>query len=154
MKLTNLDPDQIVRYSFDEDLKASRVSIVGADFKVNVDSTDITNAIKDGLKDVKFESSVPVQTEEKVVEIHEIRVPEIIREVVIERIEVPVIVRQIETIDKPIVIPQIKIVEIEKPVIIKETVVQQIELPKYINVMFIIQAIGMVLVAFSLLKRG
>lgn len=124
MKLTQRDPNQITQAEHDESLNASRVTIVGGDF-------GLAQAVKDGLKDIKFDQQPGTITEYKqpmiiekeviVKQIQTVQIPTIVKEY--ERFEVPVIVKEqqeIKIIEVPKVIFEPKIIEIEKIVIVKE----------------------------------
>jgi len=141
--LTQLDTNQIVQKMFDDKLDAQRVSIIGGtDIKINIDPSQITDAIKEGLKGVTFQQKtpdiVPFLTE-KEVEKH-IFIPQI------ERIEVPTIIKEIEyrTIEIPVITE--RIVTIEKPVIIKEVefreIIKERDYPLIIKVCTMIQAVA------------
>ncbi len=125
MKLTQLDTNQIIRVSFDEETRAQRVMVVAGampDVKVDIDASSITKAIQTGLE--SFKPIITVSEPSKSEKTQRIEVPVIIKETVIERIEIPVIVKEIEyrEIRIPVEVP--KIVEIEKPVVIKEQQIQ------------------------------
>lgn len=145
--LSSLDTDQIVKKVFQEDLDAQRVVLVGNEkMELSVDSdklsSAISNAIKDSLKDVKFEQTTVPQLisapyiEEKA---EPIIIP--IRE--IEKIEIPVIIKETEirTIEVPVIIE--KIVTVEKPIIIKETEFKEVyrekEFPKWHKICMFLQ---------------
>lgn len=119
-KMTTLDVDQIHRYQYDEDINASRVSVVGID--------GLKEGIIESLKGLKVE--FPQEKWGQELQVQQIKVPEIIREyqtieipkviteVRVERVEVPVIIKETEIkfVDRPVIVESVKIVEIEKPV--------------------------------------
>lgn len=113
-----LDPIQMQKHVFDASNDANRVIIVNSDFAL---------AIKDSLKDLKVE--VTASQSQQDVQIKEIQVPVIIKEIEIK--EVPVIVKETEfrEIEKPFTIRELQIVEVEKPVIVKEIQIIEIEKP-------------------------
>lgn len=106
-KLTNLDVQQIQRYSYDEENNAQRVVIVNQ------------------------ESKIPFEIEAKVPEgylnIVEHKDPIIIKETVIERIDVPVYISTIHEIPKLVTLVDYR--EISVPFPVRETVIERIEIP-------------------------
>lgn len=131
VKLTSLDANQLPKYLYNEDLRASRVEIVGSDsIHVNIDTKPLEEAIVRSLSlSQKQDSGSNLKTE-----IKEIKVPEIVKEIQIERIEVPVIVKEQEVkiveIEKPIQVTKIEF--IEKPVIVKEQEIKVVEVEKQV----------------------
>lgn len=138
--LSQLDHNQMVQKMFDEHLDAQRVSIVGgSSINIDIDPKQITDAIKEGLKNISIEQKtpeiVPFLTEKEVEkhifipQIERIEVPTIIREVEYKTIEIPVITERIVTIEKPIVIKEVEFKEVIKernyPLIIKVCTVLQ-----------------------------
>lgn len=139
--LSQLDTNQIVQKMFDQELDAQRVSIIGgADIKIDIDPSQITDAIKEGLKNIvippqKTPEIVPFMTEKEVEkhvfipQIERIEVPVIIKEVEYKTVEVPVIIEKIVTVEKPIIIKEIEFKEVIKernyPLIIKVCTVLQ-----------------------------
>lgn len=113
-----VDPDQAVRYVFDDKLKANRVVIVGSD---NQDITDsIKEAVKLGLKDIKIDLTNNKE-------------PQVTERIIEKLVEIPKIeyVEKIVVVEKP---TDIKIVEIpQKPIIVHNTEVIQVEKPIYID---------------------
>lgn len=109
-KLTDLDPDQCTRYSYDHDAQANRV-VVANDF-----------GLASALKNIKIEAVSNIQI---------IEVPTIITETKVVEIEKPIIVDRIriETIEKPVIVEKLEIREIERPVIIREYELIKIEVP-------------------------
>lgn len=121
--LTQLDNSQISKRIFDEENDAQRVVIVSGqvpDVKVDIDASDITNAILKGLEGFKPNSEEINRQAGVKSTIERIEVPVIIKEMTIERVEVPVIVKEIEYREIKIPVEVVKIVEIEKPTIIKQ----------------------------------
>lgn len=121
--LTQLDNSQISKRIFDEENDAQRVVIVSGqvpDVKVDIDASDITNAILKGLEGFKPNSGEINRQAGVKSTIERIEVPVIIKEMTIERVEVPVIVKEIEYREIKIPVEVVKIVEIEKPTIIKQ----------------------------------
>lgn len=115
-ELTQRDPVQIERREHEEELDAKRVTIVGGDF-------GIANAVKDGLKGLKFDMSASnPQIVEK---------PFIVKEIEYREVEKPVIVTQIQykEVEKQVIVKEIEYREVEKPVIVKE--VEYREINKY-----------------------
>lgn len=156
-KLTSLDNNQVARYSFNEELRANRVEIVGSEaVSFNLDTKPLEEAIKAGFLTNKAES--PLATMKPEIQYREIKIPEIIREQKIQIVEVPtyLITKEIQTIEVPktIVITEIKIVEIEKPVYI--TKIEYIDKPviiekvKNLNYLIIIQSLALIGFALKL----
>ena len=107
-KLTQLDPSQIVKVTFDEENQAQRVYLVNS------------NEIK------------ALKSEEKpeALQLQRIEIPHIIKETTIERIEVPQILiqKEIKEIQIPVIIKELEIKEIEKQILIpSETQIQIVE---------------------------
>lgn len=101
-KLTNLDVQQIQRYSYDEENNAQRVVIVGE------------NRFNDVIIDKNIDyskQSIPQQL--------------IIKETVIEKIDVPIYITDFKEIIKTVVLTEYK--EISVPFLVKETVIEKIE---------------------------
>lgn len=124
MKLTQLDPGQIVKHAFDESKQANRVTLVDG---LHINTDKIESAIKDAFKDVKINLSTPtlqpVATQS--VQIQKIEVPVIVKE--IQPLEVPVIIKEYEKVEVPVIIEKIQVVEIEKPIVVETTKVIEIE---------------------------
>lgn len=140
------DPNQIVQYSHDEKNNAQRVMVVGGDF-------GLADAIKEGLKDLKFQQpEFPkfFQDEKEVIvkQYEVLEVPRIIKE------------QEIKIIEVPKVIFETKLIEIDKPFIVKETEVKVIEqqiivrevkdIDNVLKKLMIIQAITLVLFIIKL----
>lgn len=139
--LSQLDHNQMVQKMFDEKLDAQRVSIVGGgEIKIDIDPAQITEAIREGLKNIvipqqKTPEIIPFLTEKEVEkhiflpQIERIEIPTIIKEVVYKTIEIPVITERIVTIEKPIILKEIEFREVIKernyPLIIKVCTVLQ-----------------------------
>lgn len=141
-KLTNLDPNQISRASFDEDLNAQRMVLVGG-------SGITLNA------DVKFPEAKhqePIIIKE--IEYKEIEKPIILEKIIYKEVEKPIIIRDIEykEIEKQIIVKEIEYKEIEKPLIIEKEIIK--ELPVWQKVCIFIQAFALLsLVLVNLLKK-
>lgn len=139
-KLTQLDPDQITRYSFDEDLCAIRM--------VQVNETGNSGSV---LKIPEIITKTEIKEIEKTVVVKEyekLEIPTIVKESIM--IEVPKIVSEVVTIEKPIFIEKTIIEKIEVPVIVKETEIVQIkqEFNKEFRLIFfslIIMNVGLVI---------
>lgn len=153
--LSLLDRDQITRASFDADMDATRVTIVG----MSDLGSNIANSISESLKSIKLD----LPQLEKSVEYKEIRIPELVREQSVQIISVPEIIREqiVKTIEieKPIYITEIKIVEV--PLIVKEIeyrdlekqviVTQTADVSKFLYALIILQTISFL--ALSLFKH-
>lgn len=108
MKLTDLDTQQITRYSYDEANRAMRIVNVGAASEIH--------------------SPIATQNGTK---IERIEVPVIVKELQIERFETQVIVKEIEyrEIEKPVYIKEVQVLEVQVPVVVKETKIERVEIP-------------------------
>jgi len=142
-QLTQLDTNQVIRACFEEGMDAQRVMLVGGEkLDITIDSDKITEAIKDGLKNIKLPQTdwpltnnlMPVEIERNVfiptIEVKTIEIPTIIQHTEYKTIEIPMIVEKIVYIDKPIFIKEteIKTIEVEKhfyPNILKVTAIIQ-----------------------------
>jgi hypothetical protein len=108
--LSQLDVDQMNKRTFQEDVDAQRVILVGGgDIQVNVDTSKIEKAMQNAISNIKLDMKMP-EMNNKIEEKH-IFIPQI----------------QIKEIEKPIFIKEIEIREIQVPVIIKETQFKEIE---------------------------
>jgi hypothetical protein len=148
-KLTDLDNAQILRQQHDVESEAQRVVIVSGEVpEIKVDSSAITEAVKEGLKN-------STSNKETVVQVERIEVPVIVKETVIERVEIPVIVKEVEYREIKIPIEVVKVVEIEKPVIVKETNIQVIKEntteTKYLRIIAIVELL--LILSLLLFKR-
>lgn len=134
--LSQLDQNQMAQKMFDQDLDAQRVSIVGgADIKINIDPSQITDAIKDGLKNINLTSPNNKQellTIKENVFIPQIQIIEkqvIVKEIEYRNIEIPVLVKEYITVEIPVIQKEIEFKEIIKernyPLIIKVCTVLQ-----------------------------
>jgi len=136
--LSNLDEYQMANRTFDPTKDAIRVTVVDG-LEIKADNINIPE-----LKLPNFEQIVV-----KELEVKEIKVPEIIKQIEIK--EVPVIIKEVEVkeVQIPVVVTEFKIIEIEKPVIVKETEVQGIEqknynMPMIVKVCLITQTLAMI----------
>lgn len=141
--LTNLDPNQISRYSFDENLRASRVVIVG-----DQGYTGTSNI--SGERYIKPE---PLYIEKPVIvtqiEYREVEIPKIVTQIEYKEIQVPVIVKEIEykEIVKEIPVEKTVYKEIEKPVFIDKLVKDSF--PSWLKICFAIQTLAFILIAIK-----
>jgi len=109
--LTNMDSDQIPRYTYEEDMRASRVVLVGGE----------------GLTINATVAAQPAASQAPQIEIKEIQIPQIIlqKEVEIKEIQVPQVVVQesVKVVEIPQIIVQkeVEVKTVEVPVIIKES---------------------------------
>jgi hypothetical protein len=132
-EITNLDVNQITRYTFDEEHQATRVVITGAelgDIQVSMDTEKMETLLGDIKSGMEADRNKPLATtvpETKTV-IQTIEVPVILKETEIVKIEQQVIVKEIEyrEIEKPIIVMQTEIIKIEVPVIQKEVQIVEI----------------------------
>lgn len=137
-KLTALDPNQITQYSFDENLRANRVVIVG-DAPV--------------FEQSEFKVSDPIYIEKPIVvtqiEYKEIQVPHVVKEIEYREVEKPYIIKEVEykEIIKEVPVERVVYKEIEKPVIVKETSFN--DFPVWLKVCFAIQTLAFILIAIK-----
>jgi hypothetical protein len=160
VKLTHLDSNQIVRYSFNEDLMANRVEIVGSDsITVNIDTKPLEEAIKNGFlkQDDKPQHLATMKPE---IEYRELRVPEIIKEKELQIIQVPTVIhtKEFQIVEVPRIIEKevIKLVEIEKVIVVpKVEIVEKtiiIEKIKSINYLMVLQTIAIIALVIKIIK--
>lgn len=125
-KITQLDPDQITRYSYDEENKASRVVLVNGlthTSNSNINEIKVPEIIKQTeFKDIPviIKQTEVIEIPKIVYEVKEIRVPEIVKEVVTIEKLVPVERLVIERIEIPVIIKEIELREVEKPIYIEK----------------------------------
>ncbi len=157
--ISQLDNNQMVQKMFDEELDAQRVSIVGGgDIKINIDPSQITDAIKDGLRDFNFTGNTSIINTPTIDKPETLIIKENVFIPQIQKIEVPVIVKEIEyrTIEIPVITE--KIVTIEKPIIIKEIefkeVIKERNYPLIIKVCTVLQTIAVIgILLFNFLRK-
>lgn len=158
---SQFDSDQVIRYAFDDDQKANRVIIVGAD------GQDIANSIKDavesGLKNIKIDlpqgsnTNKQMQVTERIIEkIVEVPKIEYVERIVL--VEKPMEVKIIEVPQKPLIVHNTEIVEVEKLVYIDKfndrEVIKYVQKSTFEKVISVIQIIFMAaIVAMQLSKR-
>lgn len=136
--LTSLDASQIPKYTYDEETRSVRVSIVNSDAMSNLpkvyNNTDIKTI------------EVPVIIKE----FQEIEKQVIVKEQEIKVITVPEVIREIEyrEIEKPIIIEKIQIVKVEVPVITKEIQVIEKDIINY-KYLFLMQVVTLGLIVIS-----
>jgi hypothetical protein len=128
------DADQINKYEHEDSACAKRVFVVGGDFKLDIDPTQITEAVKEGLKNIEIKGSSEMSTKE--IQIEKIEIPIIVKEIEIVEIEKQIIVieHKLETIEieKPII--QERVVTVEKPIFIPtEPQIITIEIPQIVE---------------------
>jgi hypothetical protein len=156
-KLSDCDPDQIIKYTYDETKNASRVTLVGLD-NITVEPKIDLQPIVDQIKQTQQMNS---QEEIKIVEI---KVPIPVIETKIEKIEVPTIIVQEKIIERPVekVIIQEKINNIDVPVVIKETQYKEIQIPviterlkedKVLKIFQVIQSLAVLGILIKLLMK-
>ncbi len=152
--LSQLDPNQISTKEHDSTLDAKRVILVGGEnLNISVNEDKLVDAIKDGLRTIKIDSTPALSAEKEIVEKH-VFIPQI----EIREIEKHIYVPQIEyrTIEVPVVTE--RIVTIERPVIIKETefkeIVKERHYPKLMQICAVIQALGVIfLLILNVIKK-
>lgn len=161
--MSHRDKDQINKYEHQDDACAKRVYVVGGDFKLDIDPSQITAAVKEGLKTIEIKSQpvseskqIQVIEVEKTIPIKEVQIVEIEKPVVvvehkvqIVEVEKPIVTESVVTIEKPIYIPgETKVVTVEIPTVqIIEKIVEKI--PAYIYAILTLEA---AIIAFLVLK--
>lgn len=151
--LSQLDHNQMTQKMFDQDLDAQRVSIVGGgDIKINIDPSQITDAIKDGLKSLSIINTPTIDKPDTLIIKENVFIPQI------QKIEVPVIIKEVEykTIEIPVITE--KIITIEKPVIIREIefkeVIKERNYPLIIKICTVLQTIAVIgILLFNFLRK-
>jgi hypothetical protein len=128
------DVDQITKYEHEDAACAKRVFVVGGDFKLDIDPSQITNAVKEGLQKIEIKGIGSMSSKE----IQTIEIPTIVKETEVKFVEIekPIIQQELKIIEveKAVIQEQIKIVEIEKPIFIpSEQKVVIIEVPKIVE---------------------
>lgn len=114
-KRSHRDVHEIHQNEHDEALNARRVTLVGGNMDIKVDASKVSEAVKQGLKDLKIELPKG-KSEVQIVEIEkQVFVPQV--ETKLVNIPVPITEVKIVEIEKPIVTETIKTIEIEKPII-------------------------------------
>jgi hypothetical protein len=121
--MSDKDSSQINRYEHDDELCAKRVMVVGGDLNLSVDSAVIADAVKEGLKDLKIDSSPAVCNCKPEIQIVEKQVfipsePQVIH----IKESIPVVSSVVERVEVPVIIKEIEIKIVEVPVIVKEVV--------------------------------
>lgn len=152
VKLSQYDPNQIVRMGFDDDQRAQRVILIGGEMpeikmgspqSVRIERIEVPTIIKEiDIREVKVASQIIVQKE---IQIERIEVPQIIiqKELQIERVEIPIIVKEFVEIIKEIPIVQHEVKFIEKEVYVDRIV--QKDLPKWIKFALVTQVMVSIL---------
>lgn len=153
-KLTNLDPEQIVRYSYDDQLNGSRVILVGSDLSKFEQS--LSESVSKALQNAKFEFTAPQINQNPVSNIQfeykEIEKPIIVEKTVIQYVDKPVIIKEIEyrEIEKQVIVDKIKIEYVEKPIFVNNS---GSELPKIVKVFMGIQTLVIVGLLLTLIIK-
>lgn len=154
-KLTNLDPHQIIKYSFDESNNAQRVVIVGEGFNPTYNVTanssgEIPKVIEVPhiIKEVQIKE-LQIPTIIKEIEIKEVQVPTIVKEVQIKEIQVPIVTQKIEIIEKPVIIKETEFKTIEIPIIVREVEIKEIEkyvlkIPQWLKILLAIESLALI----------
>ena len=130
--MSQKDNAQINRYEHDDDLCAKRVVVVGGgEISMNIDASSITNAVKEGLKDIKIEAielkemSCNCKPEVQIVE-KQVFIPSEPQVIHIKE-SIPVVSSVVQIVEVPVIVKEVEIKVVEVPVIVKE--VQVIESP-------------------------
>jgi hypothetical protein len=137
LKLTTLDPNQISRYSYDEDTRSMRVSFVGI-----APTIDLAQDFRHPDPTI-IEKPIYIDREKLV----QVEVPKIITEIQYREIEKPVYIERIKEVLVPQIVEKIVYREIEKPVIIeREKVIysDSVVFPNWLKYCMIIQNLLMV----------
>lgn len=165
--LSQLDPHQIVKATFQEENDATRVILVGGEkLELNIDSDKIAEAVKEGLKHIDFNEGqkrqnfmqMKQQAQSSKAQTQIIKENVFIPQIEIKEIEKIVYIPQIEyrEIERPIIVE--KIITIEKPIVIKEIEYKEVLVEKYyplfMKICTIMQAIGIIgLLISNLIKK-
>jgi len=123
-KMSQFDFDQIQKMVYDEEANANRVTIVGADIKlepkINIPPIQISPMQGQIQKEIQIERiEVPViikEQEIKVVEVPKVIVETKIKELPVDRI---IVQEKFHKVEVPVVVHDIQVKEIEKPVIVE-----------------------------------
>lgn len=123
--LTNIDNNQIARYTYDAENQSQRVTITNSEFG---------DAIKEAFSKIEFpklDYQIPqIETKETLQNI--VYIDKIVKETEVIQLDKNIFLPQVQIIEKPIVIKEIEIVKIpeyiainkieiiEKPIVIKE----------------------------------
>jgi hypothetical protein len=153
--LSSQDPAQIARYTYQENMDAQRVFLVGSDL-----AESVKEAVKEGLKEIKFdfpkqEQPLVIETEVIVKEPMVVQVERLIEVPIIKEIEKQIIVKetQIIEIEKPMIIIEPRIVEIERPIYIDRIKTEKI-VPGWLNFLVICESIILFGILVSYLTKG
>lgn len=149
-KLSDFDQGQIVKYTYDEGLNASRVTLVGLDNLIVEPKIDLQPYME--------------QLKQSEVQIIETKVPIHTIETKVEKIEVPTIIVQEKIVEIPIekVIVQEKIEKVEIPVITKEVEYREISIPviteklkedKVLKIFQVIQSLAVLGILIKMLMK-
>ena len=136
-ELTDIDKDQLPKYTYSQKHNAQRVIMVGGE-NIQIEAKFPENFNMEP-KIIHVEKPVIV----KEIELREVEKPVIIEREKISFVDRPVIVKEIEVreIVKEVPVYLERIVEVEKPVIIEKE--KFIEFPKWLKLVFILQSIAM-----------
>lgn len=129
-KLTQIDSQETLRYSFDEATRSHRMSVVGGDISVSADLSK-TNELLQELVNKSNEPSTSqmMPISHPVIEYKTIEIPKIINETIVQEIEKQIIVKEFVPIEIQKVIIQEVIKEVERPVYVTKTEIQTVEVP-------------------------
>lgn len=128
------DVDQISKYEHEDSACAKRVFVVGGDFKLDIDPSQITNAVKEGLQTIEIKGMNSMSSKE----IQTIEIPTIVKETEIKIVEIekPIIHQEVKIVEveKAVIQETIKIIEIEKPIFIpSEPKIVSVEIPTIVE---------------------
>lgn len=149
-EMSNYDPNQILRYTFDETSCSNRVSLIGLDnVKINIDTdrlaVSIGEAVGNNLKHLVPLPTGPATEVAQTLLTPVFNVPEakIVIQKEIERIEVPYIVERtiVQIVEKPVIVEHTTVQVVEKPYIVKEFVEIKQSLPKWVMIVMGIQSL-------------
>lgn len=133
-KISDMDPNVILRTQHDELQQAQRVILVGGEgITINADIKTPQS------QDVRIERiEVPVIV--KQTEIRELQIPMIIKEVQVQKVEVPVIIKetQVQIVKTEVVVTKPEIIQIDKPIFIERSK----EFPKWAIACMVLQVIS------------
>ena len=156
MSYENLDPPQMAAITFDKELGAQKVTIVGLD---KVDLTADMKPVVEEIRSLKEQLNKP----QKETEYREVPVPVVQTQVVevektivvtetkIEKIQVPHIVKETVYREIPVTVVQTRFEKIEVPVI---TTVVKKELPLWAMIVLAVQSVSIISYVIAKLIRS
>lgn len=148
--LSQLDPDQIVRYSYDDENRAQRVILVNEDGSGTM-PLEVAQQVVQQAPAQLVTVEVPIivkETEIKIVE-----VPTIITQERVVKVETEktIIQTELRVIEVPVIVKEIEFKEIEKTVFIEKSVIQTI--PLWLKVCIVVHTFSFMGILIYLIRR-